>query len=179
MTHSDLVMSAYEWVIKRGGCGVAFREFKTYASNSEMPDVIGFCSGGSTLVECKVSRKDFLRDAKKLFRVQPGLGMGKYRYYCAPTGLLQVEELPENWGLLEVSGDGRAKRVYNPYGMLNGNIYNKGFERNVKAENELMYSALRRLHIRGRIEEVYEARYEAKQKIILPPMPTSENDGPF
>lgn len=89
-------------------------------SNREIPDAIGWLrSGVSLLVECKASRGDFLSDAVKPSRrsaKSAGLavpepvvkgprkteGLGAYRFYFAPSGLLAPEELPEGWGLLEL-----------------------------------------------------------------------------
>jgi len=39
-THKDLIPIAYKWVLKRGSCGVAFKELNTHASNGEYPDVL-------------------------------------------------------------------------------------------------------------------------------------------
>jgi hypothetical protein len=52
------------------------------------------------LVEVKVSRADFLRDAKKTHR-HTGCGMGQERWYLAPPGILRAADLPEGWGLAE------------------------------------------------------------------------------
>lgn len=154
MTHVVLVQIAYDWVLKNG-YGCAFREFRTLACNGEFPDVIGFCSGGeSVVVECKVSRADFLADQKKRFRRTPELGMGSKRFYCAPAGLIKPEELPAGWGLLEVNQKAKVKAVVHPW-----KDWKTRYDHNVKnwkAEHGLMYSALRRLHLRGRIEEVYD-----------------------
>jgi hypothetical protein len=166
LSHANLVTAAYKWVLKNGACGVAFREFRTNCCNGEHPDVIGFNSGGSVLIECKASRADFFADRNKSFRQTPALGMGDIRYYCCPKGLLKKEELPEGWGLLEVDNTGKAKasrplvRLLNDY----GNEYTTDYrhEKNLKAEHELMYSALRRLHLRGRIEEVYSDPSETR-----------------
>jgi len=71
----------------------------------EIPDVLGFFGGGhTTLIECKTSRADFRTDGKKRFRRHPEQGVGNYRYYLAPQGLLSVDELPEKWGLMEECG---------------------------------------------------------------------------
>lgn len=150
-THKQLVDIGYKWIMKR--CGVAFRELKSL--NYEIPDVIGFTSGESFLIECKANRADYLNDKSKFFRIHPEQGMGKFRFYLCPTGLISINELPDNWGLIYVNS-GKAKCVHNPYG--GGNIYsNWGYhKRNKDAEMRLMYSALRRLHIRGRIDEIYE-----------------------
>jgi hypothetical protein len=56
------------------------------------------------LVECKVSRGDFLADANKPFRSHPEDGLGSKRFYLAPTGMIAPEELPKCWGLLECTG---------------------------------------------------------------------------
>ncbi len=154
MSHSDLVMIAYKWVLKNGSCGFAFREMKALCD--EIPDVIGFGSGGhSVLIECKVSRSDFLCDKGKPFRLNPMLGMGRHRAYCCPEGLIKPEELPTGWGLIYVNEKGKARMVVSMY---DGNIVSKyiGHERSIKNEMALMYSALRRLNLRGHIESIYE-----------------------
>lgn len=156
LTHAHLVKFAYEWVLKSGSCGVAFREFNTGACNGEYPDVIGFSSGPTTIIECKTSRADFLADSKKMFRRYPEQGMGDYRYYFCPEGLIKVEELPEGWGLIYVNAEGKAKRKHRAE-VKKANGFNIPYQhkKNIKAEHNLMYSALRRLQLRGRIEEVY------------------------
>ena len=54
------------------------------------------------MIETKITRYDFLADKNKKFRKDPSLGIGKYRYYACPKGLIKIEELPEKWGLIEV-----------------------------------------------------------------------------
>lgn len=49
-------------------------------------------------------RSDFLADRKKPFRADPSRGLGLYRYYLAPKGLLRAFEMPTVRGLLGVSG---------------------------------------------------------------------------
>jgi len=70
-----------------------------------MPDAIGWKKAcHSVLIECKVSRADFLADRDKPFRQKPENGVGCERYYLAPRGLIRTEELPAGWGLLEIYG---------------------------------------------------------------------------
>lgn len=161
LSHKELVNAAYKWVLKNGSCGVAFREL--YTINQEYADVIGF--GGwdhSVLLECKISRNDFLADKKKNFRKNPALGMGTHRYYVSPEGLIEPEDvIPMNWGLLWVNEKGKCRVIYkNLHTFKNdhGNEYRAIFkhEKNVMAERAVMYSALRRLHLRGHIEEIYK-----------------------
>ncbi|HEY9096428.1 MAG TPA: adenylosuccinate synthase [Hydrogenophaga sp.] len=115
MTHADLCALAVKW-LKRPqsgnghGCSIAVSECQSGCSG-EIPDAIGFranWAGGSVVVEVKVSRSDFLADKAKPHR-QPGRGMGTWRYYMAPEGLIKPEELPERWGLLEVNKRGHVK----------------------------------------------------------------------
>lgn len=168
LSHKDLVKIAYRWVLRRGSCGVSFKEFNSAASNGEYPDVLGFgAHGHSVLIEVKCSRSDFLVDKKKSFRQYPELGMGTYRFYCCPKGLIKSEELPTNWGLIYVNENKKPICVHNPYKAdhvihheykEHVSIGHNGFSKNIKAEHGLMYSALRRLHIRGRIDEIYNAK---------------------
>jgi len=166
LSHAILVQIAYKWILKNG-CGVAFREFRSYACNGEFPDVIGFSSGGhSTLIECKATRSDFLADRKKTFRTTPELGMGSYRFFCCPKGLIKESELPDGWGLIEINEQGIARAVVHPW--RHWQERENRNEKNWKAEHGLMYSALRRLALRGRIEEVYDGTV---QELKLPSNP--------
>lgn len=151
-THKDLIPIAYSWVLKRASCGVAFKELNTLSS--ECPDVLGVQGGTNTvLVEVKVSRSDFIADRKKPFRTHPEKGMGTYRFYMCPDGLIKHNELPDNWGLIYVDDNSKACCVVNPYcKTTTGNIWSGGFiDKNLIAEYGMMYSALRRLHLKGKI----------------------------
>jgi len=130
MIHPELVEKARRWLIKQR-CSVVATEI---SGNIEIPDAIGWYSGISTLIECKSNREDFKSDQRKFFRQAPDFGMGDYRYYLAPKGMLALHELPENWGLLEISG----KRIV---------IKRKSnhFDKMVKGEFLLMLSLVRRL----------------------------------
>lgn len=143
MNHSDLVNVAYKWVLKNCSCGVAFKELTTVAPNGERPDVIGFGAWNhSVLVEVKVSRADFLADKKKPFRIDSSKGMGTQMFYCCPDGMIDVGELPDGWGLIYVGEDFKVTFVHKPY---IGNIGERnGFEKCLKSEMAIMYSALRR-----------------------------------
>lgn len=83
------------------GCTIVLSELTSVAG--EIPDAIGWRYGHSVLVECKVSRSDFFADAAKPHRIH-GSGPGEVRYFMVPEGLVKAAELPEGWGLLEVSG---------------------------------------------------------------------------
>lgn len=102
MTHEKLVSKAVAW-LRSYGCGVVLSE-QTCASG-ETPDAIGWKRGcHSVVVECKISRADFLGDREKPFRRRPEKGMGCERFYLVPSGLIRTPELPAGWGLLELRG---------------------------------------------------------------------------
>jgi hypothetical protein len=102
MTHEKLVMRAVAWL--RGyGCGVVLSEQSCVSG--ETPDAIGWKRAcHSVVVECKVTRADFLADREKPFRRKPQIGMGCERYYLTSAELLKPDELPAGWGLLELRG---------------------------------------------------------------------------
>jgi len=135
LSHQDVVDYSAK-VLNRSGynwkCGVIFKEISS--ASAERPDVIGFGSGISSLIEAKVSRTDFLKDKKKHFRKHPELGMGKYRFYACPTNLIKEEELPKNWGLIYVSEKGRCIIKVQP----------KAQKISIESEHLFMYSVLRR-----------------------------------
>jgi hypothetical protein len=130
-THSDLVERAKEWLKKRKRCGVVMCEW----SAKESPDAIGFTKKNSILIECKTSRNDFLSDQKKTFRKQPGRGMGDERYYMTTPGLLDLNELPKNWGLLECHANKICIKK-------KSNIFERKIT-GLKRENEMLIHALR------------------------------------
>ena len=68
MTHDKLVTIAKRWLLNTKGCGFAFQELCAFTPNVETPDAIGWRNGITILVECKISRADFLSDKNKLFR---------------------------------------------------------------------------------------------------------------
>lgn len=73
LTHASLCQLAVSWLkrphSRQGpGCQVAITESKCGWLDGEIPDAIGFRAGvfaeASVLVECKLSRGDFLADKK-------------------------------------------------------------------------------------------------------------------
>lgn len=80
--------------------------------SKEAPDAFGAkYTGECAVVEAKTSRKDFLADLKKPFRECPSHGIGQFRWYAAPSGLIKPWDLPRNWGLLEPHGSGMKEVV--------------------------------------------------------------------
>jgi hypothetical protein len=92
------------------------------------------------IVECKLSRADFLCDREKQWRIDPEIALGCERHYLAPLGLLRPEELPDGWGLLEmqarkiVVSRKSKKNLRRPGGFMN--------------EMNLLLASLRRVEVR-------------------------------
>ena len=103
MTHSRLVDEAVRWLRIRYRCGIVLSEQS--CSSGETPDAIGWKRRNhSVVIECKISRADFLADAAKAWRVDPECALGCERYYLVPAQMVLCEELPPGWGLLEIRG---------------------------------------------------------------------------
>ncbi len=101
MKHNELVKLAKKWLLSAKQCNPVFTE-KGSSKSGEMPDVIGWSSQGSIVVECKTSLADFRADIKKSFRIASEAGMGKFRYFLFTKELydkIPQEELPEGWGI--------------------------------------------------------------------------------
>jgi len=100
MSHDALVARALRWLTNTKKCWVATGE-PVAGTAGEQPDAMGWRGMTSHLVECKTSRSDFHRDRRKFFRAYPDKGMGEFRWYLTPAGLLEPSDLPAHWGLLE------------------------------------------------------------------------------
>ena len=138
MTHAQLVDRAVRW-LRYYRCGVVLSE--QACVSGEMPDAIGWKQAShSVLVECKVTRADFLADRAKPFRQKPEKGVGSERFYLAPPALIKVEELPPGWGLLELRRR-RVELIHPPAKNLRTAV---GF----RYEMNLLLASLRRVEVR-------------------------------
>jgi hypothetical protein len=115
LSHAGLCALAAKWLKRSAsqnghGCAVAVTEAPS-GWNGEIPDAVGFrISGhqdGSVMVEVKVSRSDFLADKMKPHRAT--VGIGNWRYFMCPEGIIQPSDLPDGWGLLWVNPRGHIK----------------------------------------------------------------------
>ena len=92
---------------------------------------------GNTLIECKISKSDYLADLKKPWRRESHRGIGSFRYYLTTKGLLNPSELPEKWGLLETTGK-KIKII---------KLAKRFEKKNESQEQSILISAFRRLNI--------------------------------
>ena len=138
MTHAQLIDRAVRW-LRWYRCGVVLSE--QACTNGEMPDAIGWKQAcHSVLVECKVTRADFLADRAKPFRAKPEKGVGSERFYLTPPSLVKPEELPSGWGLLEL----RRGRVE----MVHPSAKNLRTAAGFRSEMNLLLASLRRVEVR-------------------------------
>ena len=140
ITHSELILKSAKWLKKHNNniivpnCPFILTELVANTHHGEIPDVIGFSSHHSVLIEVKVSRNDFFNDSKKMFRQYEDMGLGQLRYYCCPEGLIKLEELPNKWGLLYYSG----KKIQL---IKNAELQ----EADIKSERVILLSVIRRI----------------------------------
>jgi len=138
MTHQKLVAKAVAW-LRSYGCGVVLSEQS--CARGETPDAIGWKRAcHSVIVECKISRGDFLADREKPFRQKQEIGMGCERFYLASVGLINSSELPAGWGLLEI----RGSRIE----MAKPSSKDLRLARGFRREMNLLLASLRRVEVR-------------------------------
>lgn len=141
ISHSELIQKAGKWLKhhKDGNCIIPncsfiLAELVALTHTGETPDILGFSTNQSVMIEVKVSRSDFLNDKKKMFRGFDDYGMGQHKYYCCPESMIKPEEIPDNWGLLYWTG----KRI-------KIEKYGKWQEANLISERTMLLSVIRRL----------------------------------
>lgn len=139
MTHALLVEKAVEWLRRSYRCGIVLSE--QACASGEVPDAIGWkgkCH--SVMVECKISRADFLTDGNKPFRTNQAIAVGCERYYFAPRGIIRVEELPAGWGLVEY----HARKIH----IVRNSKRNLRQPEGFMNEMNLLLASLRRVEVR-------------------------------
>jgi hypothetical protein len=104
ITHDQLVKVGCNWLANK--CRIVADEIRT--SVGETPDIIGWNgSGNCWVIEVKTSRMDFFANARKSHE-RNGYGVGNERWFLTPKGLVNPDEVPEGWGLLEYNPSGHS-----------------------------------------------------------------------
>lgn len=151
--HEAQNLHAIRWMKKQGFSVVASNI--RAAQSREIIDAIGFRDLCSILIESKVSRSDFLADRKKPERQKGAKGLGTYRFYICPVGMIDPQEvLPLGWGLLYSDGK-KVVEEFKPKGnhwpMANDDfaLFSEWIpfqhEVNERAERSMLFSLCRRL----------------------------------
>lgn len=135
VTHDDIIKATARWLRNKRRHPIVLTDVRCNALD-EQPDVIGWTNfGASTVIECKANRSDFARDAHKPHRMDPTRGMGLVRWYAAPPKVIARPDLPERWGLLEVSPRGFVTVIH---------VGTPFYDRKEYAERVMLVQALRR-----------------------------------
>jgi hypothetical protein len=141
--HGRLCQRALSFLNNSLKCQIAVSEM---SCGREIPDALGWRWDDSVLIECKVSRADFLRDKNKAFRKEGEKSLGKYRFYLCPPGVILPADLPPRWGLLYAEGRSVRKIVYPVgYSMNYGTWEQFRHEPNTAREMQLLVAIARRL----------------------------------
>lgn len=145
LTHTELCHLTAKRFLK----DIALIEYKCTVM-SEEPDVLVYDSyARTTLYEIKTSRDDYWKDWVKPHRIYQkksihrGLeiidtlyySIGESRYYVCPADLIQIDDLPEGWGLIWYKNNKfYMKRM------------SEKFKRNIGLESRLLINALKRVN---------------------------------
>lgn len=143
MTHDDLVKFSVCYA-RELGFPLSIAGLVTANRSGEIPDVLAFRGGGdSLLIECKVSRSDFLRDLRKPFRQAYETGMGAYRMYVTLPNVVPQSFIDQSrWLVVEYDGAEIVKRTpFKSLAVEDERVFNV---RNTRAELAYMYSYVRR-----------------------------------
>ncbi len=113
MTHRNLCIKAARYLRSKGIHPFHKGQYSVCELErvGECPDAFAWGGSSTQLIEVKVSRNDFLSDKKKLWRQRPEIGIGRFRSYLCPEGLISADELPEAWGLLYADDNGKIIEV--------------------------------------------------------------------
>lgn len=114
--HDDLVVRALVFAKNGLNCWVAGKDIGAAINgHHEIADVWGYTvinshaklrsMYGSWLFEIKATRADFLVDLKKPHRQPNADALGRWRVYYATPGIIQPDEVPVGWGLIEPRGE--------------------------------------------------------------------------
>jgi len=116
MTHRELCIKAAKYLRNQGiqpfhRCVYVVCELERVG---ECPDAFGWGGWTTQLIEVKISRSDFLSDKCKRWRKEPEHGLGMFRSYLCPEGLINPNEIPDNWGLLYANERGKITKIVEP-----------------------------------------------------------------
>ena len=163
MTHHELCCLVAKKFFKRhfNVFGMRNTQYVAIELNTicrEIPDVFGFGGNYTQLFEVKMTHADFLNDKKKKWKNFSD-GVGEYRTYVCPEGVIDESELPEKYGLLhydEVNEWFWCKRKPE-----------KQSDVDKQSEIQLILSIMRRENIKPQIFDYRYTNKTIKNKYIL------------
>lgn len=140
--HGELADIVASYLMTAGRMRIVCKEM--YSKLKEVPDIYAIDRIGTYMIEVKVSHKDFWADAKKPFRQRPKEGLGRFRYYACPAGMIKQSELPPKWGLIYVHPEGEIEVVCGKRFDTRAFDSKYWFQPNYEREYWAMYALLRK-----------------------------------
>lgn len=140
--HYKLCQEGAKWLKKLKFAGYKYIAVELICIAADNPDIWGTNGYDSTMIEVKTSRADFLNDKKKFSRQPQNVlhAIGNYRYYLCPKGIINISDLPDNWGLLWYNNE----IIESVKGATYIKTYNRG-------ELSILCSIMRRENVKGQI----------------------------
>lgn len=116
LTHRNLCIKAAKYLRSKGVHPFHKGQYSVCELErvGECPDAFAWGGSSTQLIEVKVSRSDFLSDKRKLWRYHSRSGLGSYRSYLCPEGLIELKDLPRYWGLLYIDKNGKITEIQKP-----------------------------------------------------------------
>lgn len=160
MTSAEILSAlADEWGNKwRNKRWLFLRELRvgTGHSNSQSIDAFvmdAYPSGGMyrTAFEVKVSRADFCREIRQPQKRREAMRYSNYFYFVAPSGMLKVEDIPIDCGLIDVSPAKLEKYNGNRYDL---DVIVPATHRDVPGPTWTFMAAALRCQMKGRVSEI-------------------------
>jgi hypothetical protein len=155
LTQQNLSMRAARFLAKNGFKVSFDNRFVGLSNEGRYPDAIGFRVGASCRVHVVLSRSDFLTQSREG-------GLGDWRFYLAPAGVISEQDLPPGWGLLQPTDVG-VKVVCGWPANESDWVENKPFEVNKQAECDYLYSVFMQLEKSIDLDAVYRIGGEKTQ----------------
>lgn len=142
--HYKLCCLGAKWMQKQVYGSYKYIAVELVCIGAENPDVWGTNGYNSMLIEVKTSRADFLKDKKKFARQEQNskYATGNFRYYLAPDGIIDISEVPDDWGLITYNTETEE---------LNTVKYAKEIKTENHGELAILCSIMRRENIKKQI----------------------------
>ena len=116
LRHEELLKTAATFINNKGltHFGKSTYVVCNYNDGMEPIDVFGFGGGCTQIIKVITTRMELNLDLERAYRKCPKYGIGEFRSYLCPNGLLNKEDIPKNWGLLWCDNKGKIIEILNP-----------------------------------------------------------------
>lgn len=143
LRHEELLKTAAKFIKNKAltHFGKSTYVVCNYNDGMEPIDVFGFGGGCTQIIKVITTRMELNLDLERAYRKCPKYGVGEFRSYLCPNGLLNKEDIPKNWGLLWCDNKGKIIEILNPQKQ----------EENKAQEAKIIKSLLRRNGINPKI----------------------------